>query len=228
MTTYLDDPATALLATDCAVCNRPLRDAVSVEAGSGPDCRKRHGYGQAQGEADWTAVESVLAAHSDLAAVLAAHRGDAHRLANVLVHRAACAHRDERAPHVQAVGALGFTVLAAALARGAGEVVEVEPYDGRLAVKTPFNETFNALVSSLRIGARWDREAPGRRRPGAVAAACIARAAQPVFADARRAGPDRPAGRRFLKPRRLQLPDNVVEINPAQARPPKPFTMCRP
>lgn len=167
MTTYLDDPATALLATDCAVCNRPLRDAVSVEAGIGPDCRKRHGYGQAQGEADWTAVESVLAAHPDLAAVLAAHRGDAHRLANVLVHRAACAHRDERAPHAQAVGALGFTVLAAALARGAGEVVEVEPYDGRLAVKTPFNETFNALVRSLRIGARWDREAPGRRRSGA-------------------------------------------------------------
>ena len=163
MTTYLDDPATALLATDCAQCNRPLRDAVSVEAGIGPDCRKRHGYGQAQGEADWTAVESVLAAHPDLAAVLAAHRGDAHRLANVLVHRAACAHRDERAPHAQAVGALGFTVLAAALARapgGRGGRALRRPTGGQ----GPVQRDLNALVRSLRIGPGGT----GRPRPPSV------------------------------------------------------------
>lgn len=168
MTTYLDDPATALLATDCAACNRPLRDAVSVEAGIGPDCRKKHGYGQAQGDADWSAVDEALAGTPDLAAAIAAHRGDAHRAANVLVHRAACAARDERAPHVKAVAALEFVKLAAALARGAGDVVEVQPFeDGLLAVRAPFNATFNEVLRGLRIGARWNREAPGNRRPGA-------------------------------------------------------------
>ena len=41
---YENAPATAMLATHCAVCRRPLLDAVSVEAGIGPICRDKHGY----------------------------------------------------------------------------------------------------------------------------------------------------------------------------------------
>ncbi len=36
---YLDLPATRMLATHCCVCGRPLADARSVELGIGPDCR---------------------------------------------------------------------------------------------------------------------------------------------------------------------------------------------
>lgn len=36
--------STKLLATHCAVCNRPLRDALSTERGIGPDCAERYGY----------------------------------------------------------------------------------------------------------------------------------------------------------------------------------------
>jgi hypothetical protein len=41
---YENAPATKLLATHCAVCARPLVDAVSVETGIGPDCRKKFGF----------------------------------------------------------------------------------------------------------------------------------------------------------------------------------------
>jgi hypothetical protein len=36
-------PATALLATSCAACGRPLLDAASVAAHMGPECRQKYG-----------------------------------------------------------------------------------------------------------------------------------------------------------------------------------------
>lgn len=41
---YETAPATRLLATHCIACGRPLVDAVSVNAGMGPDCREKYGY----------------------------------------------------------------------------------------------------------------------------------------------------------------------------------------
>lgn len=41
MSDYTAAPATALLATHCLACGRPLLDAVSVEKGMGPVCRKK-------------------------------------------------------------------------------------------------------------------------------------------------------------------------------------------
>lgn len=38
---YLDSPATEMLASNCAFCARPLVDAQSVEVGIGPICRKK-------------------------------------------------------------------------------------------------------------------------------------------------------------------------------------------
>ena len=45
--THLADPNTRRLATACCACGRALRDAVSVETGIGPVCRKKHGFGTA-------------------------------------------------------------------------------------------------------------------------------------------------------------------------------------
>lgn len=39
---YENAPATKLLATACAYCGRDLVDAVSVETGVGPECRKKY------------------------------------------------------------------------------------------------------------------------------------------------------------------------------------------
>lgn len=41
---YENAPATRLVATRCASCNRPLVDAESVEIGLGPDCRRMYGF----------------------------------------------------------------------------------------------------------------------------------------------------------------------------------------
>ena len=46
MSDYTAATATKLLATSCLACGRPLLDAASVEAGVGPVCRERWGYGE--------------------------------------------------------------------------------------------------------------------------------------------------------------------------------------
>jgi hypothetical protein len=56
MNTYEAAPATHLLATHCAVCNRALRDATSVERGVGPDCAEKYGYADASQACDESAV----------------------------------------------------------------------------------------------------------------------------------------------------------------------------
>jgi hypothetical protein len=135
-------------------------DAVSVETGVGPECRRKHGYNDAQGEPAWetamtlldgfVAVEHVNPTMSPRAAV------------NVLVHRIACrstARVDhEVAALVGAVRALGFTTLAdKVLEHGAGKV-EVRSAGDRLSVKTPYNEAFVNALKAARVGARWDRD----------------------------------------------------------------------
>lgn len=57
---YENAPSTHLLATNCLACNRPLRDAASVEAGIGPVCRKKYGYGQID---EATRVEANVLIH---------------------------------------------------------------------------------------------------------------------------------------------------------------------
>ena len=120
MATYESAPSTILLATHCACCNRPLRDAVSVEAGMGPDCRDKHGYNEEPACApDWaTAMRELdgFVAIADVNPTLTPRKA-----CNVLVHQAACQPRTMRAPYVAAIAALGFTTLAKALAEGAGE-----------------------------------------------------------------------------------------------------------
>lgn len=41
---YESAPSTALCATHCCICGRPLRDAESLKAGIGPDCAENTGF----------------------------------------------------------------------------------------------------------------------------------------------------------------------------------------
>ena len=159
--TYENAQSTILLATHCCACGRALRDAVSVEAGMGPDCRANHGYNdEPQGPADWTRTMAILDGIVEVAAVNPAQTP--RKACNVLVHRAACMPRTDRTAIVEAIAALGFRTLAVALAEGAGECVTVDRVecDGRsfLAVRTPFAPAFNADLRTARIGARWNPE----------------------------------------------------------------------
>ncbi len=166
--TYVNAPATALVATHCCACGRPLLDARSVECGMGPTCREKHGFGEAEGPADWRAVLSVLdglVSVEDIVAWQSAPDGARHA-ANVLVHRIAARPSDgEVSSLVSAVSALGFGRCAAAIASHLLGAVRVDVVvegdalavrvDGRMS-----DETFGAWTAMLRTirGRRWDGE----------------------------------------------------------------------
>ena len=91
--TYESAPATAMVATHCAACRRPLVDAVSVEMGIGPVCRERYGMGDASDEG-------------------------ARFEANALVYKLACGRGDAGA--IARLRELGFAKLADKCERAQG------------------------------------------------------------------------------------------------------------
>lgn len=171
---YLNAPATRFVATHCACCGKALVDAISVQTAVGPECRKRHGFDNAPGPADWTAVECFLTNYgadvrADSPEVVGCR--DARRVANVLVHRFARNYRTARwIP--DAVHALGFPKLAERLAKRAhvklgakqeppavSVTVETltDTYRGKTStrtvyvVKAPYSPEFNAA----HVPGRW-------------------------------------------------------------------------
>jgi len=160
---YENAPATKMVATNCACCGKELVDAVSVETGVGPECRRRHGYKKAEAAADWDAVASALGpaewdacARAILASADESPEHVAHRFANLLVHRIACEQTGERVKaRVIALSALGFGKLAARIAQRLG-AVKVEEESGTLLVKAPYSEAFIEAARQV-PGAWWDR-----------------------------------------------------------------------
>lgn len=146
--TYANAPITELVAVQCAVCARPLADAVSVQRGVGPDCAAKYGMNKASGAPDWKAVRDALGddEFESLEADLLATLGDGEDLArafgNRLAYRIAA---DQRGPRVQArvvaLSALGFGVFAARIADRLG-AVRVEVDGDTLVVKSPWSVTF--------------------------------------------------------------------------------------
>lgn len=167
---YETAPATQLLATCCAICARPLVDAVSVETGIGPDCRRRCGLNAAPPAGDWTAVEGLLGA-DEARALRAAAEPRAEELgleraaANVLVYRIA-AHQTGPgvAKMAAALAALGFAKLSAMIAKRLCAVFVAIDGD-TYRVKAPYNETFNEALRGH--GTIFERETKTRIVPRA-------------------------------------------------------------
>lgn len=131
---YENAPATEMLATHCAACGRPLLDAVSVEVGLGPVCRKRHGWNAAdvdeEARAEANKIVHQIAVEQTGAAVLEG-----------------CAKLRE----------LGFAKLADRVVKRVKPIEIEETTDGRLAVKTPYRG--EAVNDWRRVpGRRFDRE----------------------------------------------------------------------
>lgn len=180
---YETAPATKMLATFCACCARPLVDAVSVETGVGPDCRKTHGYATAQTAPIWAevarfAVEAKLTGVdlfglgmtvSDVERLAALAEStwclggvETRRVANILVHRIAV---DQDGPTVQAltnaVRALGYAKLAGRIAARLARVhIDVE--GSELHVRTPYEPEAVAVLRAV-PGRRWVK---GEKRGG--------------------------------------------------------------
>ena len=158
MNSYENAPATKLIATNCACCGRALVDAVSVEAGIGPECREKHGYSEAQGEPNWTAAAVCLASvQIDGGSAIVALPEDAHKAVNWLTYRIAI---EQTGPNVlaytNAIRALGYSKLAARLEKRLARV-RIETANGRYVVHTPYSP--EAVDAFRQIhGRKWEPE----------------------------------------------------------------------
>jgi hypothetical protein len=166
---YETAPATEMLASHCACCARPLVDAVSVEAGVGPECRKKHGFGVAQGEPDWALAFEAFAvfgtAQHDVTAGFApaAWGVDAHKVCNVLVHRIALDQDSTLAlACVEAVHALGFVKLAKRCAKRLASIT-IEAEGDELVVRAPYSDDSVAILRRV-PGRRFEKFAPDGRK----------------------------------------------------------------
>lgn len=133
--TYENLASTKILATNCAVCGRALRDAVSVEMGIGPDCREKYGYNDCVNE------------HN---------RQDANQLIYLLCDKKTGVEATEACRQLRK---LGFQKLSMKIAtRLLGIRIEQDTTrPGILLVTTPYTE---AAVRELKSvpGRVWNRE----------------------------------------------------------------------
>jgi Family of unknown function (DUF6011) len=145
---YENAPATRMLATQCAVCGRPLVDSVSVETGIGPDCRRKHGY-----------TVDV----SD----------DARKAGNAIVYAIAAGAHDgpALAGALASLRALGFVTLADTIARRRLDPeIEISEADGCLTVRAPYRAGAMGAWRAI-PGRRWDSEAKVNTVPTTARAA---------------------------------------------------------
>jgi len=144
---YMNAPATAMLATNCAFCARPLVDAQSVETGIGPVCRKR--YMMADTVTQTARME-----------------------ANKLIHQIALHQKGaEVTSAIARLEELGLSTVVKRInkrlkehrARPVGKPVTVIYSGGRIYVETPWVErgTFSAILAKF-------RSIPGRQYSSTV------------------------------------------------------------
>ncbi len=128
---YENSEACKMLATHCAACSKALVDAASVEAGMGPDCRKKYLVGE-----------------------VAPELRDA---ANKLVYKIAILQKGpEVVAAVNEIRVMGLAVLANRIAERLAAVV-IEENGEVLAVYTPYRE--EAVFAMKKIpGRKWDKE----------------------------------------------------------------------
>lgn len=141
---YENAPATAMLATHCACCGRPLLDAMSVEYGMGPYCRAKHGFmGKNAPQVD----------------------ENGRIKANRIVHQIAVGlDAATLAGAINELRELGFSLLASVLEDRA-VMVHVDARDAdTYEVRTPYNEECLGAWRAI-PGRRFDRESKANLVP---------------------------------------------------------------
>jgi hypothetical protein len=136
--TYENAPQTKMMATHCMLCGRELCDAVSVEVGMGPVCRKRAGYHEVATD-------------------------DNRQAANKLIHTVACSKdTDQRIAAMTELLDFGFIGVVQAMLAAVAEVKiamtdATHPHGaGRLAVKSMYEPEVVKAFQTV-PGRRWDR-----------------------------------------------------------------------
>lgn len=136
---YENDPSTRALATRCLICGRALRDAVSVEAGIGPECRANIGYAAESGR-DRSAANKAI--HR---AAVAAERGDWEELNQLCSSLIA-----EGFPRVAEIVQRRFPEQFVAV------LITLSHNDSLLRVQTRFHSPANR--DFYQSGATWNRD----------------------------------------------------------------------
>lgn len=171
---YTNAPACTMLATQCCVCNRPLLDAISVEMGIGPECRKKYmGKGEglseeARKEANQIVYQLALVisgvnyenAHGTREPMDTVVTSDAAQAAHAIggpraVGQMLAANTPTGGHLLDKLYALGFGKLAEKLEK-AWMPIRIEEKDGRIVLTTPYNP--DAVAASQQIkGRQWDK-----------------------------------------------------------------------
>jgi hypothetical protein len=140
---YESAPATKMLATHCMVCARPLLDAVSVELGIGPDCRKR--------------LLPTELVNEEL-------RAEANKLVHDIaleISAGSCSY--SIVEKLNRLKTIGFTGLVDKFIKNQALIfVDVSERQGELHVKAPFDQSANWRDVP---GSRWDPIRKVRRVP---------------------------------------------------------------
>lgn len=156
---------TRQMATRCVFCGRPLVDAVSVEAGAGPDCRAKYGAVGAPGPVDREKLELMVdtAPEKLKADVLPLLRGGDLKGAvqRSIWHAAVAAefggeHSKEALTAAHGIAqAAGYHTTAQKIAEMcfAGSQVRIEAAGDDLRIFTPYNKAFVEAIKNV----------PGRR-----------------------------------------------------------------
>ncbi len=165
MTSYTNAPACKMLATHCCVCNRPLVDALSVELGIGPDCRKKY-MGKLEGPARDRANKLVHALAllisgmlpEDVEGVPADTVKAAYALGGTKAVGAMLAATSERGSSMlDELRTLGFDKLADKF-EDAWLPVRITEVGQEIMVEAPYNDA--AVDAQRKIkGRRWDKAA---------------------------------------------------------------------
>ncbi len=144
---YTEAIQTYLLATHCCACNRPLCDAVSVEMGMGPICRKAYMVSELAFEDEAAHEEANRIVYEISLAVSGSHGRQ-----DELVHVAS----GVVAVQLGRLRELGYMKLAAKL-EDLWVPLKITAVDDRLELASPYDEAF--VVALRRVpGRRWDSQ----------------------------------------------------------------------
>ena len=153
---YLNAPATRMLATHCVLCHTPLLDAKSVELGIGPDCRSRRTGARAARDSGYADMATISE--------------DARIRANKVIYTVACDRTPANvAAAVTELALLGLARLAGVLA-DRNAAVKVTLKDGRYSVATGYSEVVVAAMRAI-PGRQWDKKAKVNTFPASSRAA---------------------------------------------------------
>lgn len=153
-----------LVATHCACCGRPLKDATSVEFGVGPICRGKYLYEDALPVSNETLDKVRTLVNSDLDSSVRSYvwnrlvNDDSRAAANHLVKFIAVHQKDaESMPALRILKLMGYADLVARVEKRIKAAILIEVKDRMVTIESPYNPEFVKAVRAIK-GRKYNRE----------------------------------------------------------------------